>query len=101
MGPVSGVKASNNLPGAFALSQNYPNPFNPTTTIEFSLPVRSSVHLVLFNVLGQVVKEIVNGDYTAGTHRITLDASTLATGVYFYKLKAGQYTNVKKLLLMK
>jgi hypothetical protein len=100
-GPVSGVKASNNLPGAFALSQNYPNPFNPTTTIEFSLPVRSSVHLVLFSVLGQVVKEIVNGDYTAGTHRITLDASTLATGVYFYKLKAGQYTNVKKLLLMK
>jgi acyl-CoA thioesterase-1 len=88
-------------PGRFALHQNYPNPFNPITTIEFSLPVRSDVHLVLVNMLGQVVKVIADGNYTAGHHRVRLDASDLATGVYFYRLETSGFVDVKKLSLIK
>jgi len=98
---------SNIYPDNFILMQNYPNPFNPTTTIEFSLPEKSDVHLVLVNVLGQVVKEIANGNYSTGDHRVTLDASRLASGIYFYKIRARQtsggdlFTDTKKLVLMK
>jgi len=85
----------------FELGQNYPNPFNPTTTIEFSLPARSSVRLALVDMLGRTVREITTGDYTAGTHKVTLDASGLASGVYFYKLQANNFVDVKKLVVMK
>jgi hypothetical protein len=64
-GVVTSVNQTNNVPSGFALSQNYPNPFNPTTTIEFSLPVRSDVQLTVVNVLGQVVKELSNQEYSA------------------------------------
>jgi hypothetical protein len=110
LGPVSGVRSTTNvLPGTFALMQNYPNPFNPSTTIEFSVPVRSDVRIVLVNILGQVVKEVVSGDYTAGTYKVRLDASHLASGVYFYKLQAhqkdggqaGNFVDIKKMVLMK
>jgi hypothetical protein len=77
------------------------NPFNPTTTIEFSLPARSNVHLVLVDVLGQAVREIEKGDCPAGTHKATLDASGLATGVYLHKPQANSFIDVKKLILMK
>jgi hypothetical protein len=88
-------------PTEFSLSQNYPNPFNPTTTISFSLPVQSQVHLLLIDVLGNVVKDVAEGIYEAGTHKVTLDASNLASGVYFYKLEAGNFISIKKLMLMK
>jgi endo-1,4-beta-xylanase len=93
--------ADGNTPKVFALNQNYPNPFNPTTTISFSLPVKNNIRLVLMNVLGQTVKEIANGDYAAGNHKILLDATKLSSGVYFYKLEAGNFNNVKKLILLK
>ena len=92
---------SNTIPSGYMLGQNYPNPFNPTTTIQFSLPVQSSVRLVLVNVLGQVVKELANGDYVAGSHQVKLDASNLSTGIYFYKLQADNFVDVKKLVIMK
>jgi hypothetical protein len=82
-------------------SQNYPNPFNPTTTIEFSLPERSEVRMVLVNLSGQVVKELAAGSFAAGIHQVKLDASGLAGGVYFYKLKAGNLFEVKKLVLIR
>jgi hypothetical protein len=100
-GTTTGVESVRATPLKFELGQNYPNPFNPTTTIEFSLPQRSDVHLVLANVLGQAVREIATGEYAAGTHRVTLDASGLASGVYFYKLQANRFIDVKKLILMK
>jgi hypothetical protein len=81
--------------------QNYPNPFNPTTTIGFTLPQRSDVRIVLVNVLGQVVKEITNSNYSAGSHQVTMDASQLASGIYFYKLQAGLFIDTKKLVLLK
>jgi len=89
------------LPTEFALSQNYPNPFNPTTTIEFALPQNSNVKLVVYDVLGRVIEELVNSDLSAGYHRVNFNASNLASGIYFYSIQAGDYTNVKKLILLK
>jgi hypothetical protein len=99
--PFVSVESNNNLPESFSLTQNYPNPFNPTTTIKFTLSQRSNVRLVLINMLGQVVKEITQNDYSAGSHQVTLDASRLASGIYFYKLQAGSYSDTKKLVLLK
>jgi len=89
------------LPTEFALNQNYPNPFNPTTTIEFALPKSSEVSLVIYDVLGRVVKEIVSGTYEAGNHKVIFNATNMASGIYFYKLKAGDFVSVKKLTLLK
>ncbi len=85
----------------FALFQNFPNPFNPVTTISFRLPVRSDVRLVLVNMLGEEIQVIENGSFSAGTHNIQLNASQLATGMYFYKLETQNFVDVKKLLLLK
>jgi hypothetical protein len=89
------------IPMAFTLRQNYPNPFNPTTTIEFSLPVESDVHLVVTNILGEVVKVLAKGSYQAGNHKIRFDGTNLAAGVYFYRLQANTFVQVKKLVLLK
>jgi hypothetical protein len=94
-------QSQSNVPLKYELGQNYPNPFNPTTNIEFTLPVRSDVRLVLMNVLGQEVKVIAAGSYKAGSHTVTLDASSLASGVYFYKLQTEKFSEAKKLVLMK
>ena len=91
----------NNIPDKYELYQNYPNPFNPTTTIAFNLPVRNDVNLVLINILGQVVKEIAAGNFDAGLHEVKLNASELPSGVYFYRLEAGDFISTKKLILMK
>jgi hypothetical protein len=85
----------------YALYQNYPNPFNPQTNIEFVLAARSNVRLELVNVLGQVVRVLAEGSYTAGHHQISLDGSDLAAGVYLYKLRADKFTQVRKLVLLK
>jgi hypothetical protein len=85
----------------YSLAQNYPNPFNPTTTIEFSLPVSGNIHLVLIDMLGRVVRDIANGTYEAGTHKVTLNLSDMTSGVYFYRLEAGSFVSTKKLALIK
>ncbi len=88
------------LPMNFGLGQNYPNPFNPTTSIELSLSSASDYSLTIYNVTGQVVTEF-NGNADAGFHTILWDASDNASGVYFYKLTAGNFTETKKMVLMK
>jgi hypothetical protein len=99
---VTGVdQYQTTIPLTYELSQNYPNPFNPTTSIDFRLPVRSDVRLVLMNILGQEVKVIASGTYAAGSHSVTLDASSLASGVYFYKLQTEKFSDVKKMVLLK
>ena len=85
----------------FALDQNYPNPFNPQTTIRYSIPSPVMVRLILFNVVGQAVRYLVNGVQQAGLHMIVLDARNLASGTYFYQLEAGYFTQVRRLLLLK
>jgi hypothetical protein len=98
---VEGVKTGKNLPKTFALSQNYPNPFNPTTTIQYQLPKASFVHLSIFNVLGQEVRVLVNETEQAGYKSISFDGGNLASGMYFYRISAGSFTDVKKMILIK
>ena len=89
------------IPTEFELFQNYPNPFNPTTTISFSIPQRSDVRLVLINLLGKEVMKIVDENFEAGVHRVQLDASSLASGLYFYRMEAGEYHKVMKMIVNK
>lgn len=90
-----------NLPKDFQLSQNYPNPFNPTTTIEFHIPTSQNVSLKIFNILGQKVETLVQDYKKAGVHRINFNAQSLASGVYFYQIKAGHFNKNRKMILLK
>jgi photosystem II stability/assembly factor-like uncharacterized protein len=93
-------KASN-LPQQFNLFQNYPNPFNPSTVISYSLPSVSNVKLIVYNTLGQTVKVLEDGFKNAGNYSIDFNAVDLPSGIYFYRLEAGQFSQVKKMLLLK
>ncbi|HHE46107.1 MAG TPA: T9SS type A sorting domain-containing protein, partial [Bacteroidetes bacterium] len=89
------------IPGEYSLGQNYPNPFNPTTTISFALPEASHVKLTVFDLQGRVVSELVNGTRDAGVHEVTLDAGDLSSGLYFYRINAGDFSSVRKMVLVK
>jgi len=97
----TGVETNSVMPSQFNLSQNYPNPFNPTTTISFELPVSGKTTLKIYNLLGNEVATLVNGYVSAGSHQIVFDASKLETGIYYYKLTAGDFSATKKLILIK
>lgn len=98
---ASAVEKENTIPTVYSLSQNYPNPFNPETTIKFTLPQRSKVKLEIFDALGRVVSTLVNSDLDAGSYRYNWNASKFASGVYFYRLTANDFSSSKKLILMK
>ena len=89
------------LPRKFELSQNYPNPFNPTTLIKYEIAKTSEVTLKIYNSIGQEVAELVKETKVPGTYEVRFNAKELASGVYFYKLKAGNFISVKKMILMK
>jgi hypothetical protein len=93
--------ASSPVVTAYALEQNFPNPFNPSTTIQYALPNAGDVRLTVFNVLGQEAATLVNENKPAGTYSVQFDASRLASGLYFYRLQAGSYVEMKKLVLLK
>ena len=88
-------------PFAFVLNQNYPNPFNPSTTISYSIPEKSFVSIKIYNVLGNVVASLVNNQVDAGEHNVQFNAAGLSSGVYFYTIKAGNFSATKKLMLLK
>ncbi len=94
-------KEQNTLPTGFKLEQNYPNPFNPTTTIRYMLPMTSKVTLRIYNILGQEVESLFDGQATAGAYVVQFNASRLASGVYFYELRAGDFRDIKKMVLLK
>lgn len=110
---ITGVKPVNNpnLPADYSLKQNYPNPFNPSTTIEYSLPVASNVRITIYNLLGEVVYSLVDGQQNAGFHSVNwnsndMHGSKVGSGVYFYELKANgtnhaQFTQIRKMILLK
>ncbi len=100
-GTATGIEQAVPIPKAFALLQNYPNPFNPTTLIRYRLPKNSAVTLEVYDVLGRLVRTLVNERQTFGEHSVTFDAANLPSGVYFYRILAGAYTDTKKLLLLK
>jgi len=89
------------LPVAYGLSQNYPNPFNPSTTIPYGLPHKSVVQLTIFNTLGQQVAVLQNGEQEAGYHEVKFDASKFSSGVYFYRMQAGDFIQTHKMLLVR
>jgi hypothetical protein len=88
-------------PVAFRLYQNYPNPFNPKTVVSYELPVASSVKLVVYDILGREVTELINEKKAAGVHQVTFDGSRFSSGVYFYRMESGNYVQTRKLLLLK
>jgi hypothetical protein len=91
----------NPVANGYSLDQNYPNPFNPSTTIAYSLLEASNVKLSVFNALGQQVKVVENVYKNAGNYKVTLNADNLNSGIYFYKLEAGQFSQIRKMILMK
>jgi hypothetical protein len=95
------LEGERQLPNEFVLNQNYPNPFNPNTTISYQLPLQSHVTLKLFDVLGREVATLVNVVEEPGYKSLTFDASRLSSGVYYYRLQAGNYIETKKLLLLR
>jgi hypothetical protein len=95
---VPGENASASI--SFSIGQNYPNPFNPTTTIEYEIPKRLHVTLAVYDMLGRQIKVLVNTERAPGHYQVTLDASILSSGVYFYRLTAGSFVETKKLILL-
>jgi hypothetical protein len=97
-----GITGNNGLvPNSYTLSQNFPNPFNPSTTINFTLPKDGLVKLVVYDITGKEIKVLSNEFRTAGYHSISFDASNLPSGVYLYKLSAGNFVETKKMILTK
>jgi hypothetical protein len=88
------------VPLGLTLEQNYPNPFNPSTTIAYGLPVATEVKLGVYDVLGREVSVLVQEKRSAGVHKVTFEGRGLSSGVYFYRLTAGNFIQTRKLLLL-
>ncbi|MBU0475037.1 MAG: phosphodiester glycosidase family protein, partial [Bacteroidetes bacterium] len=105
--PTVSVEENNNLVSEFRLDQNFPNPFNPTTTIQYAIPQNAKnnytqpITLKIYNILGQEIATLVNKEQNAGNYSVQFDARNLASGVYYYTLKSGTYTQSKKMLLLR
>ncbi len=89
------------IPTSFDLQPAYPNPFNPSTQVEFSVPYTSDVQLIVFNMLGQTVAELANGQYDSGTYSIFWNAGEAVSGMYFIRINVGEYTQTQKVMLLK
>jgi hypothetical protein len=102
IGYTSNISNEIELPGKYSLTQNYPNPFNPSTKINFSLPVEGNVTLRIYDILGREIRTLINNEIKpAGQYTINFDASILPSGVYLYRLQAGNFVQVKKMMLLK
>ncbi len=100
-GPATSVKQIGTVADSYSLGQNYPNPFNPSTTIRFALPNAHMTTLTVYDVLGKKVATLVNEARAAGTHVVQFDARGLTSGMYFYQLNAGTYSEIKKMIVVK
>lgn len=96
-----GIINNQNTPSEFSLSQNYPNPFNPSTVIDYSIPQDGLVNITVFDVLGREAAVLVNKFTRSGKYSVSFDASSLSSGIYFYKITAGSFTQTKKMILQK
>jgi len=98
---ITSVSENDLLPDVFTLEQNYPNPFNPATTIKYQIPELSFVTIKVYDVLGNEINTLVNNEKSAGDYEVEFNASALPSGVYFYKIKAGDFVQVRKMMLLK
>jgi hypothetical protein len=98
---VADVRRAEQIPTAFTLFQNYPNPFNPSSVIKYGLPFTARVSLEVYNILGQRVVTLVNGERQAGYHEVVFENSTLGSGIYFYRLSANEFTQTKKMIIVR
>ena len=94
-------ETGSDLPTSYSLKQNYPNPFNPNTIIFYSLPLASNVRLIVYNSLCQTVKVFENGFKNAGNYSINFNGAELPSGTYYYKIEAGEFSQIKKMILLK
>ena len=99
--PVGLVKNNESIPKDFVLYQNYPNPFNPTTSIRFDIPKSGMVKLSVYDVSGKLITNLINSNYEAGKYSATFNAENVSSGIYFYKIEAAGFTDVKRMILIK
>ena len=95
------VETVDKMPFQFSLKQNFPNPFNPNTKINYSIPYQSNVKIIIFDILGKEIETIVNEEKPSGTYELSWNAGNLPGGVYFYQLRAGSFTQTRKMILLK
>ena len=95
------TNTSTEIPDKFFLSQNYPNPFNPSTNLEFGISKLGFVSLKVYDVLGSEIKTLVNENKPAGNYEVEFDAIHLSSGIYFYKIETTEFTDVKKMMIIK
>ncbi len=100
-GTSTAVREEGTLATSFTLDQNYPNPFNPSTTISYAVPTNSFVSLKVYSILGTEVASLVNETQAAGRYTVRFTATQLSSGVYFYRIVAGNFVDTKKLTLLK
>jgi hypothetical protein len=98
---VTSVIKEEGVPTEYSVSQNYPNPFNPSTKLKFALPQRSLTKLTIYNLLGKAVQTLIHKELEAGYHEIAFDANNFPSGVYYYRIQAGEYVQTKKMVLIK
>jgi photosystem II stability/assembly factor-like uncharacterized protein len=99
---ITGIdNQQNNLPSNYSLQQNYPNPFNPTTTINFSIPKSGFVSIKVFDILGRKVTSLVNENKPVGNYKVEFNSSKLSSGIYFYRMESGSFSQTKKLIVLK
>lgn len=99
--PITFVESPDTKPKSYYLSQNYPNPFNPVTTLEYSIPQKENVKITIHDILGREIITLINQMQNAGTYKIKFIANELNSGVYFYKMQAGNFSDTKKMLLIR
>lgn len=98
---VTGIQPVSSVADKFELTQNFPNPFNPSTKIKFSIPSREIVKLIVFDLLGREISILVNSELNKGTYSVDFTSSGISSGIYFYRITAGSYTEVRKMILVK
>ena len=98
---ITGADEELFVPLAYRLQQNFPNPFNPSTKIQYSVPQTSPVQIKVFDVLGNEIETLVNEEKQAGKYEVEFNAANLPSGIYFYQLKAANFVETKKMILMK
>jgi hypothetical protein len=99
--PMHGVNATRTLPDVFVLRQNFPNPFNPITTISFYLPKESYINLQIYDIHGKVVSTLINKTMDEGSHSVKFNSDGLPSGIYFYRLKTAEFSDIKRMLIIK